>query len=185
MAQPTAQPVIIVYGLSGTGKTRFILSHPAVFDRPDVAIHGHPKEYMDFRQARRFGYEHALRSDPSVLEAVLQQEISARIVVLDEIALAKSSFGTDRLIQVAVSGKRILMLAQGFGEAIELAGALTGAEVGRGFRWNDMPLDGGPFADRSSPQLAAIEPNISVLPIEFQGALPPLLESLGFLSCDQ
>lgn len=176
----TPQPIVIIHGSSGCGKTQFILSQPQLFDRPDVAIHGHPKEYAGFTRSRRFGFESGpLQSDSAALRRILSDE-SLRVVVLDEFALAWSAFGAGGFVDMANSGKRFLVLSQSLEEAIHLMEVITGSEVGKGFRWNGIPLDGGPFA--SPRQGTLTESNIGVLPFGFLDGLPSLLGALGFVT---
>lgn len=178
MTRTATQPIVIVHGPSGSGKTKFVLSRPDLFDRPDVAIHGHPKEYAGFTRSRRFGFESGpLHSDPAVLRRILSDE-SLGVVVLDEFALAWAAFGANGFLDMAHSGRRFLVLSQSLEEAISLMGVIKGFDVGKGFRWKDIPLDGGPLA---SPGLGTLtESNIGVLPFGFLDGLPSLLGALGY-----
>lgn len=174
----TSTPILIVHGPSGCGKTKFILSQPQLFDRPDVAIHGQPKEYAGFTRTRRFGFESGpLRSDPAALRRILSDE-SLGVVVIDEFALAWAAFGANGFLDMAGSGRRFLVLSQSLEEAISLMGVIKGFDVGKGFRRRDIPLDGGPLA---SPGLGTLkESDMGVLPFGFRDGLPSLLGALGY-----
>ncbi|GEM_PF-5732669 len=125
MSDKPKQPIVIVYGLSGTGKTDLVLSQPALFNRPSVAIHGHPKEYRDMPLARVFGYEKPpVASDPGVFRGILGNP-DIGLLVIDEAGLAVSSFGEDFPLGVANSGKAGLILAQGVDEALRIVWLLT------------------------------------------------------------
>jgi hypothetical protein len=137
--QPSTQPLVIVYGLSGTGKTRFVLSQSVLFDRPDVAIHGHPKEYAEFRQAHRFGYERgAVGSERKSFDAALADP-GIRLLVIDEADQASEAFGRDWARRMAEAGKAGLLLVQTLEEAVETAAGLA-ARNGRLY-WDDIPLE--------------------------------------------
>ena len=120
-ANPKHKPILFAYGPSGSGKTDLILSQPALFNRPGVAIHGHPKEYRDMPSARVFGYERPpVASDPGVFREVLGNP-GIDLLVIDEAAQAALSFGEDFLRRMVDSGKAGLILVQDLDEALVYA----------------------------------------------------------------
>lgn len=130
MENKKSQPIMIAYGLSGSGKTRLILSLPDIFDRPSVAIHGHPREYAQMAKAKVFGFERRpLSSDPATLKGVLD-DAAIDLLVIDEASQAVASLGDDLPEKIVASGKAALILAQGAGEALDLARLLTARRGG-------------------------------------------------------
>jgi hypothetical protein len=155
-AMPEIPLLAILYGHSGSGKAGFIRSHPELFDRPGVAVHGHAREYALFNRARRFGYElGAVHSNPRVFREILEDP-SIDAVVLDGLAMAAEAFGADLFAELAVSGKKTLLLAQSIYEAMVLARMLEQGGVG---------------------EFAA---NIAIFPVSQRGSLAPWLGGIGW-----
>jgi len=155
-ALPETPLLMILHGHSGTGKTDFVRSHPELFDRPGVAVHGHAREYAVFSRARVFGYELGkMHSNPRVLQEILRDP-SVDAVVLDELAMATEAFGADLFAEIAVSGKKTLLLAQSIYEAMVLARMLEQGGVGE------------------------FTANIAVFPIAQRDSLPAWLDGIGW-----
>jgi len=129
MGKKQPQPVIIVYGSSGSGKTGLVLSQPSLFDRPGVAIHGHPGEYGKMAKSQVFGYERPpVDSDPGAFREMLGNP-AIRLLVIDKAGQAETSFGHEFLLRIALSGKACLTLAQSFDEARQLATFLNACKA--------------------------------------------------------
>lgn len=141
MEKTQPQPIITVYGLSGTGKTRLVLSQPSLFDRPGVAIHGHSGQYGKMEKAQVFGYEQStFASDPAAFREMLRNP-AIRLLVIDQASQAEASFGHDFLLRIASSGKACLALAQSFDEACHLATFLNACKVNSAL----VPIDCRPL----------------------------------------
>jgi hypothetical protein len=125
---PKQQPIIFVYGLSGSGKTKLVLSQPALFDRACVAVHGHPEEYGGMALAHVFGHETPSMSDSSVFSEMLNNP-GIKTLVIDDARLAESSFGHEFHLRITNSGKAGLVLVQSFDEARRMATFLNACKV--------------------------------------------------------
>ena len=159
-ANPKHKPILFAYGPSGSGKTNLILSQPALFNRPGVAIHGHPKEYRDMPFARVFGYERPpVASDPGVFREVLGNP-GIDLLVIDEAAQAASSFGQDFPQHIVDSGKAALILVQGISEALDFVRSMTARRDGLvvSIHWKDTDLDKGPLMGGKEETGREVEP---------------------------